>query len=64
MSEEERLEFEASRLRGELKELNMKKAMGQLENDDIIKEKKRELFKVLTDLELSKMVIKNEGRRR
>ena len=55
MNEKERLEEKAKELRDELKQLNMDLAWGKLEYDSLIREKKRELTKVLMDLELCKM---------
>lgn len=64
MSEKERLEKEVERLKYELKRLNIALALGKLKDDCIIKEKKSELVKVLTSLELCDMAYSNTYERR
>ncbi len=55
MDEQERLENEAQNLKDEIKHLQKEQILGKLEDDAIIKEKRNELFKTLTSLELCKL---------
>lgn len=64
MDEQERLEIESKRIKEELKQLNLSLALGKLKDDSIIKEKKAELFKIVTALELSKISNKEENIKR
>ena len=64
MDEQERLEIESKRIKEELKQLNLSLALGKLKDDSIIKEKKAELVKIVTALELSKISNKEENIKR
>ncbi|MBR2833411.1 MAG: hypothetical protein IKE75_03155 [Bacilli bacterium] len=55
MSEEERLVAMKRQLEKELKQLNVDFVLGNLKDDTVIREKRDELFKVGTSLELCKM---------
>lgn len=59
MDEQERLELEVKQLKEEIRQLLLSKSLGNLEDENIIKEKRNELFKASTSLELCK--INNEG---
>ena len=47
MDEKERLEEEAQQLREEIKQMQLQKSLNNLQNKDIIKEKRDKLFIVL-----------------
>ena len=64
MDEQTRLELEVKQLKEELKKLHTSHAFGKLDDENIIKEKKRKLFEVSTSLELCKMNNKEDVKRR
>ena len=55
MDEKERLEEEAQQLREEIKQMQLQKSLNNIQNKDIIKEKRDKLFHVLTSLEFISM---------